>query len=75
MLGCGSPLQAPIKVFGIEGRYAHALFSAASKKKAIDKVESELGDFQVRIFVDKLQIIAYMFMNCLLPSANVDKVH
>lgn len=41
--------QAPIKVFGIEGRYAHALYSAAAKSKQLDKVESEL---------DKLQVIA-----------------
>ena len=40
-------VQAPIKVFGIEGRYAHALFSAASKQKSLDKVEKELSDFQV----------------------------
>ena len=40
-------LQAPIQVFGIEGRYAHALFSAASKKKSLEKVEQELNGFQV----------------------------
>ena len=34
-------------MFGIEGRYAHALFSAASKKKSLEKVEQELNDFQV----------------------------
>ena len=43
------PWQAPIQVFGIEGRYAHALFSAASKKKSLEKVEQELNDFQVCI--------------------------
>ena len=41
-------MQAPIQVFGIEGRYAHALFSAASKQNVIEKVEKELADFQVR---------------------------
>lgn len=49
-----SVLQAPIKVFGIEGRYAHALFSAAAKQKAVDKVEKELSDFQVRAKVNKI---------------------
>lgn len=39
--------QAPIKVFGIEGRYAHALYSAASKNKNLEKVETELGQIQV----------------------------
>lgn len=45
---CEILMQAPIQVFGIEGRYAHALFSAASKQNAIEKVEKELADFQVR---------------------------
>lgn len=36
-------LQPPIQVYGVEGRYATALFSAASKQKNLDKVEQELG--------------------------------
>lgn len=35
--------QPPIQVYGVEGRYATALFSAASKQKNLDKVEQELG--------------------------------
>ena len=42
-----SPAQAPVKVFGIEGRYAHALYSAAVKSKQLEKVEKELGQVQV----------------------------
>ena len=38
-----SVLQPPIQVFGIEGRYAHAIYSAASKEKKLEKVEAELG--------------------------------
>ena len=34
-------------MFGIEGRYAHALYSAAFKKNSLEKVEKELNDFQV----------------------------
>ena len=34
-------------MFGLDGRYAHALFSAASKKQSLDTVEKELQDFQV----------------------------
>uniref|UniRef100_A0A671U9N7 ATP synthase peripheral stalk subunit OSCP, mitochondrial n=1 Tax=Sparus aurata TaxID=8175 RepID=A0A671U9N7_SPAAU len=33
----------PIQVYGVEGRYATALFSAASKQKKLDQVEQELG--------------------------------
>ena len=39
--------QAPIKLFGVEGRYAHALFSAASKSNSLEKVEKELGQVKV----------------------------
>lgn len=36
--------QAPIQVFGTEGRYATALYSAASKQKQLDQVEKDLKD-------------------------------
>ena len=36
-------LQPPIQVFGIEGRYAHAMYSAAAKHKNLEQVESELS--------------------------------
>lgn len=34
-----------LKVFGTEGRYASALYSAASKQKALDAVEKDLKSF------------------------------
>jgi F-type H+-transporting ATPase subunit O len=34
------------------GRYASALYSAASKEKSLDKVEKELRDFQATIAKD-----------------------
>ncbi|XP_030253126.1 ATP synthase peripheral stalk subunit OSCP, mitochondrial [Sparus aurata] len=36
-------IKPPIQVYGVEGRYATALFSAASKQKKLDQVEQELG--------------------------------
>ncbi|XP_063069092.1 ATP synthase subunit O, mitochondrial [Engraulis encrasicolus] len=36
-------IKPPITVYGVEGRYATALFSAASKQKALDQVEQDLG--------------------------------
>ncbi|KAK5864921.1 hypothetical protein PBY51_016125 [Eleginops maclovinus] len=36
-------IKAPITVYGVEGRYATALFSAASKQNILDQVEQELG--------------------------------
>lgn len=39
-------VKPPIQVFGIEGRYATALYSAASKKKTLEAVEKDLIKFQ-----------------------------
>ncbi|KAM6952621.1 ATP synthase peripheral stalk subunit OSCP, mitochondrial isoform 1-T2 [Lycodopsis pacificus] len=36
-------VKAPIQVYGVAGRYATALFSAASKQKKLDQVEQEMG--------------------------------
>ena len=38
-------------MFGVEGRYAHALFSAASKEKKLEVVENELKKFQVCVWL------------------------
>ncbi|OQV21548.1 putative ATP synthase subunit O, mitochondrial [Hypsibius exemplaris] len=35
-------VRPPVPVFGVDGRYAAALFSAASKQKELDKVERDL---------------------------------
>lgn len=37
--------QVPVAMFGGSGNYASALYIAAAKAKALDKVESELIDF------------------------------
>merc|ERR1711928_124468 len=39
-------VKPPIQVFGLEGRYASALYSAASKQKSLEKVEKELNTLQ-----------------------------
>ncbi|XP_072850207.1 ATP synthase peripheral stalk subunit OSCP, mitochondrial [Pogona vitticeps] len=36
-------VQPPIQVYGLEGRYATALYSAASKKKQLEQTEKELA--------------------------------
>ncbi|KXJ26168.1 ATP synthase subunit O, mitochondrial [Exaiptasia diaphana] len=58
-------IKPPIHLFGIEGRYAHAVYSAAAKQKQLDKVEAELDS------VDKLikgnAKLSDFFMN---PSTN-----
>ncbi|KAK3749580.1 hypothetical protein QZH41_019715 [Actinostola sp. cb2023] len=58
-------VKPPIQLFGIDGRYAHAVYSAAAKQKQLDKVEAELDN------VDKMikgsALLADFFMN---PSTN-----
>ena len=41
-------VKTPIPVFGIEGRYAAALFSAAQKNGALDAVEKVGGEHDER---------------------------
>ena len=40
-------IRGPVQVFGIEGRYAHALYSAATKQGTAGEVESQLNSLQV----------------------------
>ncbi|KPJ19788.1 ATP synthase subunit O, mitochondrial [Papilio machaon] len=45
-------IKPTVQVFGLEGRYATALYSAASKSKSLDVVEKELRQFQQSIKAD-----------------------
>nr|CAG4641231.1 EOG090X0EB8 [Eulimnadia texana] len=45
-------VKPPVQVFGVEGRYASALYSAATKQKALDKVEKDLNDLHKLIAKD-----------------------
>jgi len=42
-------VKAPVQVFGVEGRYATALYSAASKQKQLDHVEKDLKDIHATL--------------------------
>ncbi|XP_029021255.1 ATP synthase subunit O, mitochondrial [Betta splendens] len=42
-------VKPPIQVYGVEGRYATALFSAASKQNKLDQVEQELAKLSTLI--------------------------
>ncbi|XP_062390789.1 ATP synthase subunit O, mitochondrial isoform X1 [Sardina pilchardus] len=52
-------IKAPIQVYGVEGRYATALFSAASKQKKLDQVEQELGKVASLIRDPKMSSIVF----------------
>ncbi|XP_061643212.1 ATP synthase subunit O, mitochondrial isoform X1 [Phyllopteryx taeniolatus] len=53
-------VKPPIQVYGVEGRYATALFSAASKQNKLDQVEKELGKVNALI---KDPILSSVVMN------------
>ncbi|CAI5772606.1 ATP synthase subunit O, mitochondrial [Podarcis lilfordi] len=59
-------IQPPIQVFGLEGRYATALYSAASKQKKLDQVEKELTRVLTLLKDPKLSVIV---MNPHVKSA------
>lgn len=45
-------MKPPIQVFGIDGRYATALYSAAAKQKTLESVEKDLVKLQQTIKSD-----------------------
>nr|CAH7756510.1 unnamed protein product [Callosobruchus chinensis] len=45
-------VKPPIQLFGVEGRYATALYSAATKQKTLDNVEKDLIKFQTSMRSD-----------------------
>jgi len=45
-------VKPPVAVYGIEGRYASALYSAASKQKQLDVVEKDLKGFASQLQKD-----------------------
>ena len=46
-------MKPPIQIFGLEGRYAHALYSAAVKSKKENAVEGDLNKFSSLLKADK----------------------
>lgn len=42
-------VKAPVQLFGLEGRYATALYSAASKQKQLNEVEKDLKEIQTLV--------------------------
>lgn len=73
---CRFTLQPEVQLFGLEGRYAHALFSAASKSKTLSAVEKELDTIKTKLGSDK---VFNEFMNSPVLSrgdkvSNVNKV-
>lgn len=64
-------VKPPVQVFGLEGRYAGALFSAASKTKVLDAVEKELTSFQSTVKSDP-KLKEFLINPTLKRSLKVD---
>ncbi|XP_066475247.1 ATP synthase subunit O, mitochondrial [Tiliqua scincoides] len=59
-------VRPPVQVYGLEGRYATALYSAASKEKKLDQIEKELSRVLALIRDPKLSSVV---MNPHIKSA------
>lgn len=66
-VSAGGLIKPPLAVFGIEGRYANALYSAAAKQKKLDVVEKELVKFRGLMESDKM--LAHFIENPLVNRA------
>ena len=81
MLSCNSVFllhcfQAPVQLFTLEGRYATALYSAATKKKALAQVEKDLGVFNVSsIYKYEYDIHTRVTAWALLAALSVTVIH
>ena len=64
-------VKPPVQVFGLEGRYASALYSAAHKNKALEIVEKELTQFQQSLKTDA-KLKEFMINPTLKRSLKVD---
>lgn len=49
MSSSAGAVKVPLQLFGLEGRYATALYTAATKLKQLESVESELNQVQAAI--------------------------
>ncbi|UYV76212.1 ATP5O [Cordylochernes scorpioides] len=62
--------QPPIAVYGVEGRYATALYSASVKQKKLEKIEKDLN--QLGGILQKDKIFAEFIVNPLI-NKNIKK--
>ena len=58
-------LQAPLQLYGLEGRYAHAIFSAAKKQNKLDAVDKDFQGISVRICMIQDALFAISFLTRL----------
>lgn len=64
-------VRTPVAVYGIDGRYASALYSAASKQKALDAVEKDLLKVEAQIKKDPT-LAQFLFNPAVNKALKVD---
>jgi len=65
-------VQAPIQLYGLEGRYAHAIYAAASRKNQLDAVDKDLQNLSA-IFKKEKNILT-LLKNPLLTKQQKQNV-
>ncbi|KAK9764839.1 ATP synthase F0 subcomplex subunit OSCP atp5 [Basidiobolus ranarum] len=61
-------VKVPLTLFGLDGRYATALFTAAAKKNQLDAVEGELA--KLKQIIDKSDKVQFFLENPTLMKKN-----
>jgi len=64
-------VRPPVAVHGIDGRYASALYSAASKQKALDAVEKDLASVKAQISKDPV-LESFLFDPSINKKLKID---
>merc|ERR1711939_269926 len=57
--------EAPVKLHGLDGRYATSLWKVASEKGVLDKVEKDLGSFSG---MTNQEAVAQLLHNPAIPK-------
>ena len=66
-------VKPPIQIFGLDGRYATALFSGASKMKALDSVEKDLINLQAQMKKD-VKLNDYLINPSIQKTVKVEAI-
>jgi F-type H+-transporting ATPase subunit O len=69
-------VKTPVRLFGLEARYAHALFGAAAKDgvKGVEKVEEDLKDFTTMV-QSNANFKAFVFDPTLAKKSKIEALN
>lgn len=69
-------VRPSVQLFGLEGRYAHALYSAASKSKTLTAVEKEVAVIKAKMASDAVfaEFLASPVLSRADKTTNIEKI-